>query len=181
MRPLRIQIPNQIYHVFNRGNHQQNVFSSDADFQRFLKIVQKYKRKFLIRIYAYVLMPNHFHFLFETLNDDTLARFMQAVTLTYAIYKNRRAETTGHIWQGRYKQTLVSDDPYFLQCARYIELNPVRAGLVAHPADYPWSSYRAHASEVEDPILDNHPLFFSLGASNKNWQEAYQRFVELEM
>jgi len=105
---------------------------------------------------------------------------MQAVTLSYAIYKNRCTEVTGHLWQGRYKQTIIENDAYFLQCSRYIELNPLRAGMVANPKEYDWSSYRAHTIIVDDPLVDDHPLFHDLAAKGKDWREMYQKFVEIE-
>lgn len=124
-------------------------------------------------------MTNHVHLLVEPTMNATLAKFMKQLNQKYAIYFQRKYHATGHVWQGHYKSIPIESDAYYFQCARYIELNPVRAGIVSHPREYEWSSYSELGSKRLISWLDKHPLMSEL---NKNRDgDAYRCFVEQEL
>jgi len=156
-RNYRVQVADHAYHVTARGNNRERVFHDNLCYSRFLKYLRKYKLLFHLRFYAYVLMPNHIHLVVEPLKDDVLSRFMQRLLLSYACWYNRYYKHLGHVWQGRYFSKPIPTDAYLDQCCFYIENNPVRAGLVADPADYPWSSYRARVLGKDDGLVDPLP------------------------
>jgi REP element-mobilizing transposase RayT len=143
MRRPRIHIPNACYHVILRGNHQQAIFFLDTDRTLFERYVGDACGRSGARIHAYCWMTNHVHLLVQVA-DKPLGIFMQHVGTRYARAAQVRVDTTGHLFQNRYQALLVDVDAYFLELLRYIHLNPVRGGLVADPADYPWSSHRAY-------------------------------------
>lgn len=177
-RQLRFDVPNIMYHVINRGNARQRVFRSLKDRQEYLELIKRYKDKYGIRLYHFVLMANHVHFLLEPTEEGALSAFMHDVTLAHTMRFNRRQKTVGHVWQGRYKSIPIESDAYFLQCGRYIELNPVRAKLVDHPAKYPWSSYAVYAIGAESDVVDVHPLYHALGKTRVLRERRYIRDME---
>ena len=179
--PLRISDPDYQFHVMNRGDHRDRVFEDDGDYILFLEIVLRYKRKYQMRFYHYIIMPNHFHFLVEPTSAFSLSKFMHGLTISHTRHYNHKHKTTGHVWQGRYKAVLIKGDEQFLQCAKYIELNPVRAGIVDHPSKYRWSSYHARAEGRDDPLLDNHPLHESFLTKKAKKRQSYRRFIEEDM
>ena len=126
-------------------------------------------------IHAYVLMTNHVHLLVTPLQERSVPLMMQAMGRNYVQRLNTRYRRTGTLWEGRYKASLVQDSDYFLACQRYIELNPVRARLVAAPGDYPYSSYACHAAGVDDVLITAHACYLSLGADCAARQAAYRR------
>lgn len=142
-RPLRIEYPGALYHITSRGNERQTIYREEEDKTRFLKIVGDAALKFQIIVYAYVLMDNHFHLLLETPLGN-LSQVMQKISVSYTNGFNARYRRSGHLFQGRYKAILVDKDSYLMELSRYIHLNPVRAGIVKKPEDYPWSSYTAY-------------------------------------
>jgi|GEM_PF-256595 len=168
------------YHVMNRGNHGETLFSERRDHEEFLMLLKKYKKKFRILIYHYVLMPNHVHLEMEQTENGGLAKFMHVVCMSYARRLNLRLKRTGHVWQSRYYSSVIKDDEYFLQCGKYIELNPVRAGIVSAPEAYPWSSYLMYSEGKNDPIVDQDPLYASLGSSLSARQSLYRKIVAVE-
>src|SRR5688500_9153546 len=141
-RPLRIQFPGALYHVISRGNAKQDIFLDDGDRQQFLCALSDTAERLNWRILVYCLMTNHYHLCIETV-EPTLARGMRDLNGRYAQGFNYRHERVGHLFQGRYKGILVDRPGYLLELARYIVLNPVRAGLSATATDWPWSSHRA--------------------------------------
>ena len=138
----RIYIDYASYHIITRGNQRQRVFVCDGDYVSYLRIMKKAKRKYKVRIYAYCLMPNHIHMLVEVNPARNLSKFMQWVNRGYTAYFNARYKKSGHLWQGRFKGKPVLKGDYLIQCATYIEGNPVRANMVVNMADYRWSSYK---------------------------------------
>lgn len=130
-----------------------------------------------IRIYHYVFMPNHFHLMVEPEKDGSLSKFMRHISSKYAARSNAVYGTTGHIWQGRYRSRLVDKDSYFIQCGKYIELNPVRSSLVADPKDYRWSSYRFHAYGIADALVDADDLYSSLATNSADVQSKYRKLI----
>ncbi|SEK72672.1 putative transposase [Atopomonas hussainii] len=139
----RIVLPNYPHHVVQRGHNRQVVFAAPEDFQRYLDDLRELKEVFAVKVYAYCLMTNHVHLLLAP--DDSaagLGQLMKALAARATRYRNRLKGRSGTLWESRYKSSIVQTDAYLLACARYIELNPVRARMVAEPADYLWSSYR---------------------------------------
>jgi REP element-mobilizing transposase RayT len=141
------------YHLMNRGHNREVLFRSDGDFVYFLKLLGRYQGRFGQHLYHYCLMNNHFHLLADCPDPAALSKWMAGLLLSYVHYYNRQYGFTGHLWQGRFKSPVVGVEDYFLSCARYIERNPVRAGLVAEPWAYAWSSCRAHARGEENALL----------------------------
>ncbi|MDP3794122.1 MAG: transposase [Candidatus Uhrbacteria bacterium] len=180
-RTLRIQAPNLLFHIINRGNARQNVFRSPSEYREYLQLLKNYKTKFPVRLYHYVLMPNHVHMLLEPMERGALSAFMQGLTLAHTRRFNLRSGSVGHAWQGRFKSILIESDQYYLQCARYIELNPVRANMVSHPSYYSWSSYSVHALGESCDLVDQHPLLQTLGSTKETVRQEYQNFVEVDM
>lgn len=180
-RPLRVKVPNILFHVINRGNGRQKIFSTDKSYDEYIGILRKYKDDCLVKIYHYALMPNHVHLLLEAGKEGAISRFMQRVTLSHTRRFNLKNKSSGHVWQGRFKSILIETDGYYLQCARYIELNPMRAHLAKHPKDWRWSSYHHLAHGADDELLDEHPLYSAMGSSSEARRKMYAKFVESQV
>lgn len=176
-RTARIIIPNAPHHILNRGNNKEVIFFDDEDFKFFLRQIKKYKEKFKIKIYHYCLMPNHYHFLIESESSQNLAKFMHGLMLVYAQYVQRKYGKIGHVWQGRYKSSLVDKEDYLIRCGYYIEDNPRRAGLVKDLKDWSWSSYQFYAYGKFDPVIDTDPEYFKLGETSIERQLNYQERI----
>lgn len=140
-RPLRIEYPDAVYHVYSRGNERKEIFREGGDYELFLSILRDTAERFDLIIHAWCLMPNHFHLLLET-KDANLSHAMKRLLGLYTVRFNRMHNRLGHLFQGRYKALLVDKDTYFLELSRYIHLNPVKAKLCRDPQDYRWSSMR---------------------------------------
>jgi REP element-mobilizing transposase RayT len=138
-----VHYPGALYHVISRGNQRQNVFRSKEDFERFKLILQEVQGQQKLVLYAYVLMPNHFHLLVQVAAKP-LSKVMQSLLYRYTRYYNQRYRQVGHLFQGRYKAILCDRESYLLELVRYLHLNPVRAGMVKDPKRYPWSSHRVY-------------------------------------
>jgi putative transposase len=136
------------HHIIQRGNNRQAIFFTEDDYCCYAAALQQAKSTFQCRLYAYVLMTNHVHLLVEPVQAGDLGRFMQSVGRRYVRYINDAYQRSGTLWEGRYKSAVISRDEYLMMCSRYIELNPVRAGMVQHPEEYRWSSYRGRALGV---------------------------------
>jgi len=176
-RPPRIAFPGLVYHVVNRGNNRQQVLKHEADFRRYVELLQRYKDEYDFRLFHYVLMNNHVHLLLQTSEKGSISKIMQGVTLAHTKYYNRKNESSGHVWQGRFKSHVIEKDSYLLQCGRYIELNPVRANLVQDPGEYRWSSYRFYAFGEPNELLVRDPLYERLDEKEENQQNRYREFV----
>lgn len=149
-RPLRIEMAGGLYHVTSRGDRQEPIFVDDADRRRLLEVVAKAVIRFDVAVYAYCLMGNHHHFVVRTRRPN-LSGWMRHLNGVYAQSYNQRHGLVGHVFQGRFHAVHVDADSHFLEVCRYVDLNPVRAGLVEDPRDWAWSSYRAHAGLVPVP------------------------------
>lgn len=180
-RSPRIQAPDITFHIINRGNGKNTIFHSDKDFHEYLELLQCYQEKFDMRIYHYVLMSNHVHILVEPSKENSISKFMQGLTLAHTRRFNMRYQSVGHVWQGRFKSIPIETDIYFLQCGRYIELNPVRAGIVSHPSRYPWSSYQFYAQGKQNKLLNTDPFYDELGSSTSQRRERYTQYIEEEL
>jgi len=143
-RPLRIEYPGAVYHVTARGNGRQEIFHDDHDYRKFLEVLGKTIGRFNWLCHAYCLMGNHYHLMIET-PDANISKGMRHLNGVFSQAHHKRHETVGHLFQGRFKAIIVDRESYLLELARYVVLNPVRAGLVARPEDWPWSSYRIMA------------------------------------
>ena len=149
-RPLRIQFPGAFYHVTARGNEQKNIFRSNRDREKFLSYLESAVDRYGVVIHAYCLMDNHYHALIETPKGN-LSQIMRHINGAYTTYFNTKRRRAGHLFQGRFKAILVDRDEYATTLSRYIHLNPVRAGMVALPEEYPWSSYHYYVGRKKVP------------------------------
>jgi putative transposase len=159
----RLSLPGCPHHVIQRGNNRQAIFSSPADYQFLLDLLEEQAKKNGVAIHAYVLMDNHFHLLVTPEAVDSLPRMMQAVGRRYVRYFNDSQGRSGTLWEGRYRSTLIQTETYLLACMAYMDLNPVRAGLAPEARDYPWSSYGHYVGLRSDKLVTPHPLFWALG------------------
>jgi putative transposase len=163
-RRARVVIPGTPHHVTQRGNRRQQTFFSDADYLTYLHLAAQAFRDAGVEVWAYCLMPNHVHLIAAPSRPQALAEAVGATHLRYTRQINRREKWTGYLWQGRFA-SFPMDEDYLLTCARYVGLNPVRAGLSARAVDWPWSSVRAHLEGRPDPLLTPQPLGARLGTT----------------
>jgi putative transposase len=174
----RLTLPGYPHHVIQRGNNRQPIFASSADYQTLLDLLDENAKKFGVAIHAYVLMSNHFHLLVTPQTVEGLPQMMQAVGRRYVRYFNDRQQRSGTLWEGRYKSTLIQSERYLLACMAYMDLNPMRAGLVAQARDYPWSSYAHYTGQRIDKRITPHPLFWELGNTPFAREAAYAELVQ---
>jgi len=167
VRLARIVIPDLPHHVTNRGNRGDSVFNSVADRERFLSLVQHYSRLRGVAISAYCLMDNHYHIVAVPNREYSLARMMGPMQMRHAQSMNAEYGWDGHLWSDRYFSTPLDHD-HFVAAIRYVELNPVRAGLVHRAEDYPWSSARSHVFDEQDPLLSK-PALFGIDEEIVDW------------
>jgi len=160
-RPVFANVP---LHIIQRGNNRNPCFFARNDFQSYLDFLLESKQRFSCRIHAYVLMPNHIHLLATPDDIGAAAAMLKWLSQKYVQHINRKYRRVGTLWQGRYRSCLVDSEHYFMVCQRYIELNPVRAGLCTHPAEYDWSSYRANAYGYADARVTPHASYLDLAA-----------------
>ncbi len=177
-RAGRYFLPDQPLHVIQRGNNRDAIFFSDDDYAAYRAWLGAAAAEHGIAVHAYVLMTNHVHLLVTPRSAGSLPRTMQSLGRRYVRYVNATYRRTGTLWEGRYRAALIDSEAYFLACCRYIELNPVRAGMVAHPQDYEWSSYRAQARGAFDRLVSEHALYQALGASTELRQAAYRALFD---
>jgi REP element-mobilizing transposase RayT len=177
-RPLRLEYAGAVWHVTSRGNAKEKVFEDDEDREAFLEVLSRVVTMFRWKLHAYVLMGNHYHLLVET-PEPNLSRGMRQLNGIYTQRFNRRHERVGHLFQGRFKGILVEKDRHLLELARYVVLNPVRAGIARAPRDWPWSSYRVTAGLAEVPDwLETAATLDCFGRSKSVAQAAYREFVK---
>ena len=174
----RLTLPGYPHHVIQRGNNKQAIFSTAADYRVLLDLLEENAKKFDVALHAYVLMSNHFHLLATPQTADGLPKMMQAVGRSYVRYFNNTYKRTGTLWEGRYKSTLIQTDRYLLACMAYIDLNPVRAGLVMQPQDYPWSSHLHYRGVRSDRLITPHALYWELGNTPFAREAAYAELVQ---
>lgn len=176
-RLARLVLPGYPHHVIQRGNNRQPIFGSKGDYETFLGLVEQSARKFEVSVHAYVLMSNHFHLLLTPQTGEGLPLMMQALGRSYVRHFNRTQQRSGTLWEGRYRSTLIQSERYLLACMAYIDLNPVRAGLVAQPGDYPWSSFAHYAGQRVDKLIAPHDLMWELGNTPFAREAAYAELV----
>jgi putative transposase len=161
-------------HVVQRGNNRGTVFQSTSDYAFFLHLLRRESLLYSVSIHAYVLMTNHFHLMATPTNRTGLSRMMQGIGRVYVPRFNCRHQRSGSLWEGRYRNFAIESESYWLTCMRYVELNPVRAGMVSAPETYRWSSAPAHVNGREDAVLASHDLYLRLGATPDDRQHAWQ-------
>ena len=174
----RLTVPGYPHHVIQRGNNRQPIFASSRDYESLLGLLADNAAKFDVAIHAYVLMSNHFHLLATPKTEDGLPQMMQAVGRRYVRWFNDAQGRSGTLWEGRYKSTLVQTDRYLLACMAYIDLNPVRAGMVAQPREYAWSSHGHYVGLRQDRLVTPHPLVWELGNTPFSREVAYAQLVQ---
>jgi putative transposase len=171
----RFILPGYPQHVIQRGNNRMAILHDEEDYWILWMTLRDAAQRFRCAIHAYVLMPNHFHLLLTPTAPAGIGKLMQYTGRYYVQHANQRYGRTGTLWDGRYRATLLDPKGYLLAVSRYIERNPVRAGLVATPADYEWSSYGANAHGIADELVDPHPEYLALGANPQARCAAYDR------
>lgn len=176
-RPLRLEFAGALYHVTTRGDGREDVYLSDGDRRLFLDLLANVSERFRWTVHAYCLMSNHYHLLVET-PDANLSKAMRQVNGVYTQRFNTRHGRVGHVFQGRYKALLVQKDAYLLELARYVVLNPVRAGIVRAPGEWPWSSYHATTSPGTAPDwLETRQVLSAFADTESEAVKPYVRFV----
>lgn len=173
----RLILPDQPHHVVLRGNNRQAIFYSDLDRQQILATLGDVAAQYQIQVHAYVLMDNHLHLLLTPPTADALSRMMQSLGRRYVGWFNARHQRSGTLWEGRFRAGLIEGERHLLACMRYIELNPVRAGLCGEPAQWPWSSASHHVGLARSSLITEHPLYWSLGNTPFEREHAYREFL----
>jgi putative transposase len=173
-RRRRIFIVGLSAHIIQRGNNRAPIFGTPTDYHHFLELLQRFARGYYVAIHAFVLMTNHYHLILTPLSDGGIPKMMKALDAGYVRYFNKRQNRIGTLWNGRYRGLPIEDERYWLTCLRYIEQNPVRAGMVQSPDHYPWSSYAAHAFGRWPAWLTPHSVYQSLGRTDGERQRAYR-------
>lgn len=177
-RALRLQVAGMPFHLVQRGNNRSACFAAANDYERYLALLRERSTWHGVAVHAYALMTNHVHLLMTPSTDDALTWMMKSLAQMYAQYINRKYRRTGSLWEGRFRACLIDSESYLLTCYRYIEANPVRAHMVLDAGDYPWSSYRANALGMANPILMPHPAFEGLGRTADERRAAYRELFE---
>jgi putative transposase len=173
----RLTVTGYPHHVILRGNDRQDIFRNTGDYQRMLDLFEQHSREQGVDIHAYVLMTNHLHLLLTPQQEQGLPKMMQAVGRSYVQIFNKVHGRTGTLWEGRYRSTLIQTERYLLACMAYIDLNPVRAHMVAQPEDYVWSSFGHYAGRRNDRLITPHTLYWGLGNTPFAREAAYAEMV----
>jgi len=177
-RQPRLVIPFQAHHIVQFAVDRQTIFRDAEDHRRFLGWLRDAAKLYKVAIHAYVLMPDHVHLAATPVDTGGLARMMQWAGRHYVPYFNRKYQRAGTLWQGRFKAGVIDAEHYLLLVSRYIETNPVRAGLALNPQDYAWSSYQHHIGSRPDPLVTDHMIYWSLGNTPFQREATYQHMVE---
>ena len=170
----RICLPGVPQHIIQRGNNRQACFASEDDFSAYASWLAEYSRKYRVKVHAWVFMTNHVHLLVTPTTPNGVSSMMQMIGRHYVRYFNYTYRRSGTLWEGRFKSCIVDAENYLLVCQRYIELNPVRAGMVESPSDYFWSSYRANGLGKAVSFWDPHPVYLGLSRSKDERLAAYR-------
>lgn len=174
----RLTLPGYPHHLIQRGNNRQPIFTSTQHYQDMLGLMAENAAKFEVAIHAYVLMSNHFHVLATPTTTSGLSHMMQALGRRYVRLFNDSQGRTGTLWEGRYKSTVIQSERYLLACMVYLDLNPVRAGMVDAPAHYAWSSHAHYVGVRHDPLLTPHAMYWALGNTPFAREVAYSDLVQ---
>jgi putative transposase len=166
-----------IYHVFNRGNNRNKIFCCDKDFIIFLNLLGEALDKHSLKLFHYCLMTNHFHFLVRNEKKEALPSFMHWLQLGYVRYFKKKYDSTGHLFEERFRSPKIEEESYYLQCGRYIERNPVEAKMVENPWDYPYSSASYYTHGKNNELISPNLYYLDMGKSEEVRRDHYRRFV----
>ncbi len=165
-------------HVIQRGNNRENCFRESQDKATYYQYLRNASNEYLAKVHAWVFMSNHVHLLVTPEDSCSISKLMQSLGRQYVYYFNKKYSRTGTLWEGRFRSCLVQSEKYFLICQRYIELNPVRAGIAVDPVAFHWSSYKANALGAESELVTPHEVFLSLGRSARDRRSAYRALFD---
>ena len=177
-RTARVVIPDVSLHVVQRGHDRQRCFFDESDYQTYLAYLNEFALKFACSLHAYCLMTNHVHLLLTPHMIDSCAQLMKNVGQRHVQRINSRLGRTGTLWEGRFYSCLVASERYALACYRYVELNPLRARMVAHPTEYPWSSYRANSGCNRHGLLTPHAAYAAIAVDPQQRAAAYRELCD---
>lgn len=177
----RYFLPDIPQHIILRGNNREPIFANDEDCQFFKEVLLDAAKRHSLAVHAYVLMTNHVHLLASPATAASIPKTLQSIGRRYVQYFNYRYRRTGTLWEGRYRATVVDAENYLLECMRYIELNPVRAGMVRHPGEHRWSSYLANVEGKEDGLVTPHSIYRRLAKEENARRQAYRALVKMPM
>jgi putative transposase len=180
-RRKRLLLPGVAVHIVQRGNNRLSCFYTEEDYLYYLKQLANQAEKHGCAIHAYCLMTNHVHLLLTPEKEDGPARMMKGVGENFVRYINRSQKRTGTLWEGRYRSGLVLGARHLLACYRYIELNPVRAGMVEHPAEYRWSSYRVNAQGESSALVKSHSFYVAIHEKKSERLAAYRELFRHQL
>ena len=176
----RLFLPHMPLHIVQRGHDRQPVFVERKDYEYYLANLKEMKNELEIRIYAYCLMTNHVHLLIAPQEKtESVSQLLRVLAGRQTRYVNKLEKRTGTLWEGRFKASLIESETYLLACYRYVDLNPVRATMVAVPDDYEWSSYRHHITPSKNHWLDQSDAYQALGTSESERSISYRKFVSM--
>ena len=177
-RTARIVLANTPHHVFQRGHDKQPVFFEQDDYESYLRILRKWTGEFGVKVYGYCLMTNHVHFVLDPGSDvQSLAKAMKRVAGKFTRRINRLHDRTGTLWESRFKSSPIQTTEYLLACCRYIDLNPVSAGMVTHPGEYRWSSFRQKTGDPASTWINLDDCYIALGKTANQRKKTYAKFV----
>lgn len=176
-RPPRLLLSQSYYHIVTRGNNRHNVFENEEDFLYYLDLIKRFKSNHPFDLFHYCLMTNHVHMLVKTNKASDFSTFMKRLNLAYFHHYRKSYDWVGHFWQDRFKSQAVGKDSYFIQCGKYIELNPIRAGIAKAPKDYKYSSYNYYAFGKRNDLLTKDIFYDDLGSDNLKKQKVYRDLI----
>ena len=176
-RAKRVLYDGAIYHIIQRGHNKDRLFKDAGDYKAFKNFIRKYRQKYSFDIYHYCIMSNHFHMLLKIRSGPDLPKTMHGITQSYSYYFRKTYKRIGYVYQNRYKSYLIEDDSYLLECGRYIERNPFRAGIIKDLSQYYWSSYNFYAKGKPDDIITENPLYKDMGKTTVEKRHRYCEYV----
>jgi putative transposase len=180
-RRARLKLAGQPLHVYQRGVNRARCFSGIADRERYLALLAEQASRHGCAIHAYVLMSNHVHLLLTPATDNGVSRMMKAIGERYVRAFNKAHKRSGTLWEGRFKSSIVDTEKYLFTCYRHIEMNPVRAGMVTRPGEYPWSSYLINAEGADSDFVTPHKLFLGISQDSNERRRVYRSYFGTEV
>lgn len=167
-----------LYHIYNRGNAREQIFYDTEDYRYFIVLIAKYSIAYDIQVYHWVIMPNHYHMIIEIKEPEKISSIMAGIGRSYVHYYHKKYKSSGHLWEGRFKSQPIQKEMYLLTCGRYIERNPVKAGLVKIAEEYRYSSACYYVHGKDDSITIEDPIFSTFGKEVIDRRGGYKRFLE---
>jgi len=177
-RKPRMYLADVPAHIVQRGNNREPCFFAEDDCRYYLDRLSQALKRYQVKLHAYVLMTNHVHLLMTPSNAEGISKVMSLLGQHYVMYINRTYRRSGTLWEGRHKASIVNAEEYLLLCYRYIELNPIRAGMVKSPEEYPWSSYAYHAWGRGNELINDHDIYLGLGQTEEERCYLYRELFQ---